>query len=574
MAQLPEAIAAGLESEIVMDARVTHIQSSSGGGGGGGGGESVVTHNGRSGVRVLTTNENRTGSTEDGNHNRVYVRCDRQFTSDYLVVTIPFSALRLVDVQPQFSYGKRRAIAEMHYDSATKVLIEFSERFWEWDETEWTKRGLGVYRGHDSIGGGDTTDGLSRFIYFPSKPPRPDSKGGVVLASYTWADEANRWDSMKATTRYEMALDGLCNLYGVGIKRYFTGFAATQSWMNSPYAFGEAAVLSPGQLTKLHLDTHTTEAEGRIFFAGEHTSLKHAWIEGAIESACRAARRIWCTAARTVPSGSQDPSYRSAGVAVAASDFAGSFGSGGSGSGSGTAVYSPLSMIVSGSGGSGGSGGKITVAQYLQYRLQQFNVSHVFGVAGNYTAPFLNTILADPKATLPITGIENELCAGYAADAFARMRVGQGATAAAVAVTYGVGAFSVMNAVAGSFVERVPVIVINGAPTNKEQLNLKVAGLLYSHTAEDALSNVECFRRITISAQRITNAGEAASQIDAALTACFTRSLPVYLEIAEDLWRVQIPAPTNHLNGRCIGRFCCFVHVLIVFVVCVDVRMQ
>jgi monoamine oxidase len=32
--------------------------------------------------------------------------------------------------------------------------------------------------------------------------------------------------------------------------------------------------------------------EGRIYFAGEHASLYHAWIQGAIESGLRAASEI------------------------------------------------------------------------------------------------------------------------------------------------------------------------------------------------------------------------------------------------------------------------------------------
>jgi monoamine oxidase len=34
------------------------------------------------------------------------------------------------------------------------------------------------------------------------------------------------------------------------------------------------------------------QPEGRIHFAGEHTSLAHAWIQGAIESGLRAAHEI------------------------------------------------------------------------------------------------------------------------------------------------------------------------------------------------------------------------------------------------------------------------------------------
>jgi monoamine oxidase len=40
------------------------------------------------------------------------------------------------------------------------------------------------------------------------------------------------------------------------------------------------------------LHEHIIAPEGRVHFAGEHASLAHAWIQGAIESGLRAAREI------------------------------------------------------------------------------------------------------------------------------------------------------------------------------------------------------------------------------------------------------------------------------------------
>jgi monoamine oxidase len=40
------------------------------------------------------------------------------------------------------------------------------------------------------------------------------------------------------------------------------------------------------------LYAHMIAPEGPVHFAGEHTSLKHSWIEGAVESGLRAAQEI------------------------------------------------------------------------------------------------------------------------------------------------------------------------------------------------------------------------------------------------------------------------------------------
>ncbi|MFH8387781.1 flavin monoamine oxidase family protein [Kitasatospora sp. NPDC018058] len=193
------------------------------------------------------------------------------FEGDYAIVTLPFSALRFCRIEPLMSYPKRRAVAELHYDSATKVLLEFHHRFWE--------EGLDGF-----TGGGCVSDSPSRFTYFPSHAPQ-GSPGGVVLASYTWSDDAARWDSLTPGERYAFALDDLERLMGPRVRREFTGVGATQSWARARYALGEAAIVTPGQLHELHPATQTPE--GRVHFAGEHTSLKPAWIEGALESAVR-----------------------------------------------------------------------------------------------------------------------------------------------------------------------------------------------------------------------------------------------------------------------------------------------
>ena len=87
----------------------------------------------------------------------------------------------------------------------------------------------------------------------------------------------------------------MTDIYGKGIKKYFTECGKTESWMQNFYAFGEAAIFYPGQLGLFHESVVQSEWEERAggrciaHFAGEHASLKHAWIEGAIESAMNAA---------------------------------------------------------------------------------------------------------------------------------------------------------------------------------------------------------------------------------------------------------------------------------------------
>ncbi|MEU9145554.1 FAD-dependent oxidoreductase [Streptomyces sp. NPDC048349] len=286
-----------------------------------------ITH-GEGKVTVDTVSEGRGGSP---------VRRE-SFTADTAIITVPFSGLRHIPVTPALSYGKRRAVTELHYDAATKVLLEFSRRWWEFDEATW-KRELeavqpGLYRkyqiaqtpeaggllgahpsvpkGHISdaqrahyaacrpvtrdqpeaagvIGGGSATDNPNRFMFQPSYPVE-GSAGGVVLASYSWSDDALKWDSLDDEERYPRALAGVQEVFGQRIEVFYTGVGRTQSWMRDPYAYGEASVLLPGQHTELF--PHIRTPEGSLHFAGCHTSIKPAWIEGALESAVRTALEV------------------------------------------------------------------------------------------------------------------------------------------------------------------------------------------------------------------------------------------------------------------------------------------
>lgn len=223
------------------------------------------------GVTVVCTSEN--GDPLNPGDRYIY-------SADTAVITAPFTGLRFVEFTPRLSTAKRRAIAELHYDEATKVLLEFNAPWWG-----------------PTVGGGAVTDHANRFTYFPSHTPA-GSSGGIVLASYTWADDAAAWDAIPAEQRAARALRGLLETFvpaGVSaetIVSSYTGHWATESWMTEPLASGEAAVFLPGQATELGAAIRSPEAEGRLVFAGDHTSHKHAWIEGALESACRAAATV------------------------------------------------------------------------------------------------------------------------------------------------------------------------------------------------------------------------------------------------------------------------------------------
>ena len=198
---------------------------------------------------------------------------------DYAIVTLPFSVLRQVEIVTPFSREKQRAIRQLNYAASTKVLFQVSERIWETDD--------GI------LGGATVTDLPIRRMNYPT--PNPDSPRGILLASYTWDQDAARWGAMDEETRLEEALDDVSKIHPRIRDVYEVG--ASHAWYNDRFANGAFAMFEAGQQTQLQADI--VRPEGRIYFAGEHCSLYHAWIQGALESGLDAARAIHETPAQT-----------------------------------------------------------------------------------------------------------------------------------------------------------------------------------------------------------------------------------------------------------------------------------
>ena len=193
-------------------------------------------------------------------------------TADYAVMTVPFSVLRSIEALTPFSRAKQRAIRQLNYHASTKVLFQVRERIWETDD--------GIY------GGATVTDLPIRRMNYPT--PDPSTERGMLLASYTWGQDALQWGAMDEETRLEEALDDVSRIHP-RIREVFE-VGASHAWYGDRWARGAFAMFAPEQQTELQADI--VAPEGRIYFAGEHCSLYHAWIQGALESGIRAARQI------------------------------------------------------------------------------------------------------------------------------------------------------------------------------------------------------------------------------------------------------------------------------------------
>ncbi|WP_026692358.1 alpha-keto acid decarboxylase family protein [Peribacillus kribbensis] len=165
-----------------------------------------------------------------------------------------------------------------------------------------------------------------------------------------------------------------------------------------------------------------------------------------------------------------------------------------------------------------------TVGEFLFDCLKNEGVTEIFGVPGDFNFSLLDTL--EKYEDIQFINGRNELNAGYAADAYARLR-----GLSAMITTFGVGEMSACNSVAGAYSENVPLIHIAGSPKSQEQQEKK----LLHHTLMDGDFDVfhRMYEQITIYSAKVTPEN-AALEIPKAINMAKVHQKPVYLVMAID----------------------------------------
>jgi indolepyruvate decarboxylase len=165
----------------------------------------------------------------------------------------------------------------------------------------------------------------------------------------------------------------------------------------------------------------------------------------------------------------------------------------------------------------------LSIGQYLIRRLSDYGIRHVFGLPGDYVLSFYSMLEHSP---LDLVNCTREDCAGFAADAYARVN-GMGA----VCVTYGVGALSLANSIAGAYAEKSPVVLISGAPGLGERVN----DPLLHHRVREWRTQLDVFEKICAASREIVDPATAFRDIDFLLDTAHRQKRPVYIELPRDV---------------------------------------
>ncbi|MFM7133026.1 MAG: flavin monoamine oxidase family protein [Planctomycetota bacterium] len=193
--------------------------------------------------------------------------------ADFVVLTVPFSVLRSIDLAPNLALGvdKRRAIAELGYGTNAKTMLGFHGR-------PWLAAGCNgsVYSDRPSV---QATWETNQSLAGPLSGILTDYASGLRGAELGGASVAAR------AAEFLSDLDGIVPGASAAVRRNPDGSpqAARAHWASIPTALGSYTCYRPGQFTGI--GGLEGVPVGRLKFAGEHADSFYSW-QGFMEGAC------------------------------------------------------------------------------------------------------------------------------------------------------------------------------------------------------------------------------------------------------------------------------------------------
>jgi monoamine oxidase len=192
-----------------------------------------------------------------------------EWDGDAVIVAIPFSVLRQVHVEPGFSPEKQRAIRDLPHTSVSRVFLQTRDRFW-------------MKAGRRRPVAADVGITLAMDATFAQAGERG------VLEAFAAGPKARRIAAMAEPERLRFAGEMLERVYPGLASRVEGG--ASACWDLEPWARGDYCWFRPGQMRSLM--PHVAVPEGRVHFAGDHTSPWPGWMQGALYSGLRSADEV------------------------------------------------------------------------------------------------------------------------------------------------------------------------------------------------------------------------------------------------------------------------------------------
>ena len=210
----------------------------------------------------------------DGDYTLSFRRgsASRQVQARQVILALPFTLLRKVELAVELPMVKRKAIDTLAYGTNAKLMIGYDRRVW---------------REHDANGAS-----MSDLSYQTTwDTTRKQAGTGGVLTNFTGGRHGVELGQGTPRQQAERATADLDRLFP-GIAAARTGARETRfHWPSHPWSLGSYACLRPGDWTGIR--GAMGESVGGLHFAGEHCALDtQGFMEGGCESGETAARAV------------------------------------------------------------------------------------------------------------------------------------------------------------------------------------------------------------------------------------------------------------------------------------------
>jgi monoamine oxidase len=192
----------------------------------------------------------------------------RAIVAEHVICAMPFTVLRRLAIDPPLSPPKRAAVAQLPATSVTRVYLQLRGRVW------------------DATDGDAVATDLPIMMAAHATAGQPGPRG--IVEAFVTGREARVLACMppdECVRRVRAQVAQVIPAADGQVER-----AAVYAWDADPWARGDYAWFRPGQARSLL--PHLTAPEGRIHFAGDHTSSRPGWMQGALDSGLRAAGEV------------------------------------------------------------------------------------------------------------------------------------------------------------------------------------------------------------------------------------------------------------------------------------------
>lgn len=191
--------------------------------------------------------------------------------ADAVVLALPFTLLRKVDMRVELPEAQRKAIAELGYGTNSKLFLGYSTR-------PWRKAGFA---------GTFFTEGLIQNGWDHTRTQAGPAGGITVFQGGSAGLALGQQSPASQAEGFSKAVDAMFP----GSHAARNGKSGAYHWPTHPWSLGSYACYKVGQWTKIAGEEG--KATGNLFFAGEHCSQDYqGYMNGGAETGRRAAEAI------------------------------------------------------------------------------------------------------------------------------------------------------------------------------------------------------------------------------------------------------------------------------------------